>query len=169
MRYLNKECEFEGTLFMDCIGKRAEACLYATVFGVPECVSIESFEPFVHRAKLLIGAHCPIGKQIATVLGCFQDYFRYDATIIYINCTELNFACDYLDEGPILNVFLSLCSRCIPGSHCVVVTFNPVFNPALDYGVNNIHIVYQSEICRHTEDECHVYICRIMSDMQKHM
>lgn len=166
-RCLKEECEFEGTLFVDCMGKKAETCLYAAIFGIEESVSIESYKPFGEEGEALVEEFCPVGKVIRVVTGTFYDYFRFDATIIYLDCTELVDSSDYMDEGVFLLTYFEMCSKCLPGTHCVVVTYNSHLNPKVDYNASNLRVAYKSSVCTHTEEECYVYVCVVLSDMSK--
>ncbi len=163
-RYLVAD-EFEGCLFVDCMGKRAEACLYAAAFGVKDCVSIEMYEPYISRAKLLISAFCPDDSKIDIRHGCFHDYFRFDGTIIYLDLTELQNSSDFVDDGPLLTLYLTLCSKTLPGTYCILVSCCEKFRPKEDYGFPCVFVEYSSAICRHTEYECSVFICKILSSM----
>jgi len=164
---LREECEFEGTMFVDCMGKKAETCLYASIFGIPESVSIEVYDEYAEEAKRLVAQECKPNTTIEVILGTFHDYFRFDATIIYFDCTDLVASSDFMDEGAFLTVFFELCSACLPGTHCVVLTYNPIFDPKTDYNAPNMKVVYKSSICMHTTEECFCYICVVLSDMAK--
>lgn len=55
---LKEECEFEGTMFVDCMGKKAETCLYASIFGIPESLSIEPYDQYAEEGKRLVKNEC---------------------------------------------------------------------------------------------------------------
>lgn len=164
-KFLAEECQFEGTVFFDCLGRRAEASLYAAVFGVVECISCEMYEPFVRRGQLLCGAFKPEDSKIDIELGAFQDFFRFDATIIYIDVAQLIDISPFVDEGYTTRIFFEMCTRTLPGSHCIVVSYNSTFSPQDDFDCKYVQVVHHTAICRHTKDECYVYICKILSDM----
>ena len=138
--------------FCDCFGNRSEGCLYASVYGFRELVSIEMIDQSIEESRILLNqlvssSVCDASyyHKMHTVAGVLWDYIdvlvkeKYD--FFFLDVTRLQSS--MIDEGIFITQFLTLCSKAVAGSFMILLTSSTEKHNLDDYliGANNIFIL----------------------------
>ena len=113
--------------FLDCFGYGGSAIFVALSFDIfTEFESIEFSEEGYRDGKQVLSntdesiIEKKNKRNILFRCGSAQDYFAFDATVVYMNCTIFNES--MVDELPLISLILRLSGRLQPGSFLIFVT-----------------------------------------------
>ena len=119
--------DVRSSKFLDCLGYGGSAVFVALSFDMfTEFESIEfSEEGCRYGNQVLSNTDESIiekknKRNISFRCGSAQDYFSFDATVVYMNCTIFNES--MVDELPLISLILRLSGRLQPGSFLIIVT-----------------------------------------------
>mmetsp|Transcript_12728 Transcript_12728/g.19111 ORF Transcript_12728/g.19111 Transcript_12728/m.19111 type:complete len:245 (+) Transcript_12728:14-748(+) len=160
----------ENPKFVDCIGFCGSTALFAKSYGFKEIESIEfsneghSIANSVRTSlRRMRDEKSKIEQKIIIRNGSFQDYFSFDANVVYLNCTILSNDC-IMDECTLMRLFTSLSSRLLAGSYLIVVTKSLQLNnkACKDLGLTILDCLL-NQIILVDSDEYFLWILRTVS------
>ena len=129
LMYIKEHCYIDSgsSKFLDCFGYGGSSLFVAISFDMfTEFESIEFSEEGCRYGKQVLSNvdESIIDKKnkrlISFRCGSAQDYFSFDATVVYMNCTIFDEST--VDEFPLISLILRLSGRLQPGSLLIIVT-----------------------------------------------
>lgn len=172
LRFLQDSCglEFQGMLFIDCIGCTGSTSIYAKCFEFKETVSIEvskrSSSVAADTMHSLAG-HLKIDPHSSSfIVGSLQDYFRFDADIVYMDCTVVGVDA-MVDEGVLVLILFALLKRSMPGTCAIVVTAGMDLSTrsCAALGGDHMQCIYEQQVPRPEFDHvmCNLAVLKVFS------
>jgi hypothetical protein len=101
------------------------ACFYAASYQVSTILGIEFNKQAFGKAEEIKNSlffNVPTTSHVHFEQGSFQDFFPFDADIVYLDCTQVG-PDTMIDEGVLLHSMLfPLCKKLLSGSFLIIVT-----------------------------------------------
>lgn len=127
LRYLrdNASIDFTHLMFVDCMSYCGAASFYAASYEFKTVLGIEFNKQAYEKAEEIKETMFPnmmVNTSLNFEWGSFQDFFLYEADVVYLDCTQVG-PDSMIDEGVLLhNLFFPLCKKLLSGSHLIIVT-----------------------------------------------
>jgi hypothetical protein len=123
----NHALDASSKVFLDCLGSRGEAAIYASAFGFARVVSVELTKKTLAQGTRLLENLKSTFPDMQAALDCVTlggGFFRQHAVegfdVIFLDVTC--FRSTLMDEAALLGLFLDYCAAAKPGSYVVLVT-----------------------------------------------